>query len=80
MQPLEKVHVGLIGCGQISTLHAPGYLEHQRAELTAICDRDEALLERRRLEWKPRKAYRDYEQLLAEIGPETRPMVRVGGE
>jgi predicted dehydrogenase len=66
MLPLEKVHVGLIGCGQISTLHAPGYLLHPRAELTAICDRDEQLLQRRRGEWGARKVYRDYQQLLAD--------------
>jgi predicted dehydrogenase len=66
MQPLEKVHVALIGCGQIAALHAPGYIEHPRAELTAICDRNSELLERRQQEWTPRKVYRDYEQLLAD--------------
>jgi predicted dehydrogenase len=66
MQPLEKVHVGLIGCGQIATLHARGYLDHPRAELTAICDRDAALLQQRRAEWNPQKTYSDYEQLLAD--------------
>lgn len=66
MQPLEKVHVGIIGCGQISTLHAPGYIEHPRADLVAICDRDETLLEQRRRQWNPAKAYRDHEQLLAD--------------
>jgi predicted dehydrogenase len=66
MQPLEKVHVGIIGCGQISTLHAPGYLEHPRAELIAICDRDAELLARRRVEWGTPKVYRDYNDLLAD--------------
>lgn len=66
MQVLETVHVGLIGCGQISALHAAAYRAHPRAELTAICDVDQALLERRRQEWRPAKAYRDYQQLLAD--------------
>ena len=47
MKPLERVHVGLIGCGRIASLQVLGYRDHSRAELTAICDNDEALLGQR---------------------------------
>jgi predicted dehydrogenase len=66
MTRLERVHVGFIGCGRIASLHALGYLDHPRAELTAVCDTDGGLLEQRRTEWRARKAYPDYEHLLAD--------------
>jgi len=66
MTPLERVHVGLIGCGRIASLQVIGWRDHPRAELTAICDIDEALLRRHQDEWQPKKAYRDYRQLLAD--------------
>ena len=66
MTPLERVDVGLIGCGRIASLQVLGYRDHSRAELTAICDNDEALLGQRQQEWQPKKTYRDYHQLLAD--------------
>jgi predicted dehydrogenase len=66
MTPLERMHVGLIGCGRIASLQVLGYRDHPRAELTAICDNDEALLRQHQQEWQPKKAYRDYHQLLAD--------------
>ncbi|MGA3230205.1 MAG: Gfo/Idh/MocA family oxidoreductase, partial [Candidatus Binatus sp.] len=66
MTPLERVRVGLIGCGRIASLQVLGYRDHSRAELTAICDNDEALLGQRQQEWQPKKTYRDYHQLLAD--------------
>jgi predicted dehydrogenase len=64
MIPLERVHVGFIGCGRISTLQALGYLDHPRAEMTAVCDRDPALARQRQQEWGAKKVYTDYQQLL----------------
>src|SRR5262245_49459283 len=66
MIPLERVHVGLIGCGRIASLQVLGYLDHPRAELTAVCDTDGDLVHQRQQEWKAKKAYRDYRQLLAD--------------
>lgn len=65
MTRLDCVRVGFIGCGRIARLQALGYLDHPRAELTAVCDQDEALVRQRRDEWHARKAYTDYMQLLA---------------
>lgn len=66
MTPLQRIHVGIIGCGRIADLHAPGYLDHEQAEITAVCDRDEHLLEQRQREWRAKKAYTDYTRLLAD--------------
>jgi len=66
MTPLERIHVGIIGCGRIADLHAPGYLDHPNAEITAVCDRDKDLLQQRQRAWQARKAYTDYGDLLAD--------------
>lgn len=36
------IRVGIIGCGRISDLHAPAYLGHKNAAITAVADPDEA--------------------------------------
>ncbi len=66
MTPLERVHVGIIGCGRIAGLHALGYRDHPRAEIIAVCDRDADLAQHARAEWGASKAYHDYAQLLAD--------------
>jgi len=66
MTPLERVHLGVIGCGRISTLQIPGYRDHPRSEVVAACDRDAGLARQRQHEWQAHKVYTDYEQLLAD--------------
>lgn len=66
MIPLERVHVGIIGCGRIASLQVLGYLDHPRAELVAVCDQDAQLVRKRQQEWAAKKAYTDYQQLLAD--------------
>ncbi len=61
-----KLRVGFIGAGAITDLHYLGYKDNPKAELHAICDVDEALLRRRASDWKIRKTYTDYRQLLAD--------------
>jgi len=64
MTPLERVHVGIIGCGRIASLQVLGYLDHPHAEILAVCDRDSELLQRRRTEWRAKSAYRDVADIL----------------
>jgi predicted dehydrogenase len=66
MTPLERVHVGFIGCGRIATLQVLGYLDHPRARLVAVCDRDESVARQRQQEWGAQKTYTDYERLLVD--------------
>jgi predicted dehydrogenase len=63
---MAKLRVGFIGAGNISNLHYLGYKDNPGAELCAVCDVDEALLQRRVREWGVPKAYADYKQLLAD--------------
>jgi len=66
MEPLEHVRVGIIGCGRIATLQSVGYVDHPKATIAAVCDRNPELLEKSRREWGAARAYANYEDLLAD--------------
>jgi predicted dehydrogenase len=66
MDRLEHVRVGIIGCGRIATLQSVGYLDHPKASIAAVCDRDPDLAEKCRREWGAVRAYADYEDVLAD--------------
>jgi len=61
---MRKLRVGFIGTGRITDLHYLGYKDNPKAELYAVCDVDETLLQRRVHEWGVEKAYTDYCQFL----------------
>jgi predicted dehydrogenase len=63
---MERIRVGLIGVGGISSLHYLGYQDNPEAELHAICDVNNELLQRRVRDWGVPKAYADYRELLAD--------------
>jgi predicted dehydrogenase len=63
---MEKLNIGIIGCGLISKLHVIGYEDNPRVRLHAICDVDEELVTARKREWKVEKAFTDYRELLAD--------------
>ncbi len=63
---MGKIRVGLIGCGRISDLHYQGYIDHQDAEVYAVCDTDRELAKTRQKEWGAEKCYFDYHELLAD--------------
>jgi len=63
---MEKLNIGMIGCGLISTLHAAGYRDNPRVRLHAICDLDEQLVAARKGDWGVEKAFTDYRELLAD--------------
>ncbi len=63
---MEKVRIGLIGVGNVARLHARGYKESPNAELYALCDVNEKTLQQRMGEWSAKKAYANYNELLAD--------------
>ncbi|NQT04612.1 MAG: Gfo/Idh/MocA family oxidoreductase [Dehalococcoidia bacterium] len=63
---MSQLCVGLIGVGFIADLHYLGYKDNPRVKLHAVCDVDEALLQRRAREWGVEKVYTDYHKLLAD--------------
>jgi predicted dehydrogenase len=63
MAPLDRVRLGIIGCGRISSLQVLGYLDHPCAEVVAVADRDEEGAARSAREWGARRSYTDYRRL-----------------
>src|SRR5215468_4556951 len=63
---MDRVRLAIVGCGNICQLNAPGYLEHPRCDVVALCDTDWARAEMRARQWgiEPR-VYKDYAELLA---------------
>jgi predicted dehydrogenase len=35
---MDRVRLAIVGCGNISRLNAPGYLQHPRCDVVALCD------------------------------------------
>ncbi len=60
----DRVRVGFLGAGRIADLQCLGYLEHPHAEITAVCDLDEARARARARAWGAKQVYTDPERLL----------------
>src|SRR5262245_10655147 len=62
---MNRLRVAIVGCGNISQLNAPGYLQHPRCEVVALCDAAPDRAERRAKDWgiAPR-IYSDLAQVL----------------
>ncbi|MFA6448922.1 MAG: Gfo/Idh/MocA family oxidoreductase [bacterium] len=63
---MAKLNFGIIGCGRITDLHAPGYARSDRAQIYAVCDINRETAERRMREWGAEKFYTDYREMLAD--------------
>ena len=61
---MDKVRMGIIGTGNIAKWHVPGYLNHGKAEIAAVCDINKARAEECARLWGAKKAYTDYHDLL----------------
>jgi predicted dehydrogenase len=62
---MDRVRLAIVGCGNISQLNAPGYLQHPQCEVYALCDTVQERAERRAQQWGIRpKIYHDYTQVL----------------
>ena len=60
----KKVRIALVGCGRIADLQCLGYLEHPRAEISAVCDPIQERAETRAQEWGARHVYTNLQRLL----------------
>src|SRR3989441_1919915 len=62
---MDRVRLAIVGCGNISQLNAPGYLQHPRCDVVALCDTASERAKRRAREWgiSPR-VYSDFAQVL----------------
>lgn len=62
----DRVRVGFIGGGTISTLHARGYVDNPTGELYAVADLAPGVARARADEWGAQKAFTDYREMLAD--------------
>ena len=62
---MDRVRLAIVGCGNISQLNAPGYLQHPRCDVVVLCDTEPERAKRRAREWgiSPR-VYSDLTQVL----------------
>jgi predicted dehydrogenase len=62
---MDKIRLAIVGCGTISKLNAPGYLQHPNCDVVALCDPLRERAEQRAKAWAitPR-VYTHYEQVL----------------
>ena len=64
---MDKLRVAFVGTGRISDLHALAYLDDERAEIVAVCDRNLELAQARGRAWNVAedRVFGDYSELLA---------------
>lgn len=62
---MDRVRLAIVGCGNISRLNVPGYLQHPRCDVVALCDPTPGRAKQRAAEWgiAPR-LYSDLAQVL----------------
>jgi predicted dehydrogenase len=60
----EKFKAAMIGVGDITTLHYPGYQHSDFAELYKLCDVNEELLKGRSKEWDIQNITTDYKEVI----------------
>ncbi len=61
------IGIAIVGAGAVSDYHhVPGIQIDPRARLVAVCDRDEALLEKRRADWNVDRVTTRYEDIVAD--------------
>ena len=62
---MDRVNLAIVGCGDISQLNAPGYLNHEKCNVYALCDSNPQKANMRAKQWgiSP-KIFSDYEDVL----------------
>jgi predicted dehydrogenase len=66
--PLDKLRVGIVGLGLVSTSHYQGYASHTRAEVVAVCDVDADRARRFADEHGIPRSYASYSEMLENAG------------
>lgn len=63
---MSRLKVGIIGTGVISELHWRAYQQITEAEVAALCDRNEAVVQSKAKKWGVQKIYTDFNAMLAD--------------
>ncbi len=63
---MERVRLGIVGVGNISELNVPGYLEHPRCDVLALCDSNVDRAKALATVWEVPRVYGSLTDLLAD--------------
>ncbi len=63
---MERVRLGVVGAGNISQLNVPGYLDHPRCDVIALCDPRLEQAEAKAAAWGIPRVYGSLDDLLAD--------------
>jgi predicted dehydrogenase len=63
---MDRVRLGIVGIGNIAPINARGYLEDERCDVVALCDRREEKARRTAQEWGVPRVYTELGDLLAD--------------
>ena len=59
-----KIRIGVVGTGNISSLHVAGFKQHPNAEVVAVCDKVKKKVKRKAEQWGIYDIFTDYQELL----------------
>jgi predicted dehydrogenase len=68
---VDKVKVGVVGLGLVSSAHIKGYLSHPLADVVAVCDLDEEQAQRVASQFDIPKYYTSYHEMLRDTAINT---------
>jgi predicted dehydrogenase len=63
---MDRIRLGVAGIGNIAPLNVPGYLDHERCDVVAICEPRLDKAERFAEQWGVPRCYGDFDELLAD--------------
>jgi predicted dehydrogenase len=63
---LDKVKIGVVGLGLVSSAHIKGYMSHPGAEVVAVCDLDEPQAQKVAKQFGIPKYYTSYTEMLTD--------------
>jgi predicted dehydrogenase len=63
---LDKVKIGVVGLGLVSSAHIKGYMSDPAAEVLAVCDLDETQAQRVAKQFGIPKYYTSYAEMLTD--------------
>jgi len=61
---MEKVRIGVVGCGHISEWHVQDFLADGRAKIVATCDLIKEAAEEKAKRWGAKRTYTDYRDII----------------
>jgi len=63
---MERVRLGIVGVGNVSALNVPGYLEHPKCDVVALCDPKRERARRLAHQWGVPRVHDSLDDLLAD--------------